>query len=332
MKVPLITEIQRFSLQDGPGLRTTLFVKGCPLHCPWCHNPETQSQKKELYYYPENCTKCGRCVDVCPTGASNIQINSNNEPYLNLDRNLCIGCMKCVDVCLSGAREEIGQDLSFDEIIKEALADRPFFKNSGGGISISGGEPLLFSEFTYQVAKKIKEEGVNVAVETSCFSKWEKIQPLLKFVDYFLVDIKTLDPAKHSQVVGCPLEPILENIKNLIESEANLRIHLPIISGFNDTIQDYKSYEFFLSDFAERLGGVDILPFHTFGQGKYDALGRGETYKYRNAKQISNKEVVKLARALKKLNINDVTIGGLVGMGMNKVMRKKCGDELVSIS
>jgi pyruvate formate lyase activating enzyme len=240
--------------------------------------------------------------------------------------------MKCVDACLSEAREEVGYQLTFEEIIKEALADQPFFKNSGGGVSISGGEPLFFPEFSFQLAKRLKEEGVNVAIETSCFCKWTKIEPFLHYVDHFLVDIKTLDPEKHSQIVGWPLDPILENIKNLIESKANLRIHLPIIPGFNDTRLDFKAYEKFLSNFAELLEGVDILPFHVFGQGKYDALGRGETYEYKDAEQITNKEVVPLAKALKELKIN-VSIGGLVGMGREQGTEKhKGGDEALPIS
>ncbi|MCD6576847.1 MAG: 4Fe-4S binding protein [Anaerolineaceae bacterium] len=133
MRTPLITEIQRYCLQDGPGIRTTLFFKGCPLHCPWCHNPETQSPKKELYYYSDRCTNCGRCVEVCPTGASTMHIEADNKAVLVLDRSKCIACMKCVDACLSGAREIVGQDLTIDTMMKEAVADRAFFKNSGGG-------------------------------------------------------------------------------------------------------------------------------------------------------------------------------------------------------
>lgn len=318
MKLPLITEIQRYCLQDGPGFRTTIFFKGCPLHCPWCHNPETQSPKKEFYYYSERCTNCGRCVDVCPTGASAMRTGADNKPVLALDRTNCIACMKCVDACLSGARAVVGQDLSIEAIMKEAAADRPFFKNSGGGVTISGGDPLFFPEFTLELAKRLKNEEIHVGVETSCFQKWEKTRQLLDYVDLFLVDIKSIDPEKHKGVIGWPLEPILENIRKLVESKAHVRIHLPIIPDFNDSVDDFEAYENFLSPIADRLVGVDILPYHVYGEAKYGFLGRHDTYKYRNVKGIPAKRLEPLIKALKRARIKDMSVGGLVGMGVDK--------------
>ena len=315
IRIPLITEIQRYSLQDGPGIRTTIFLKGCPLHCPWCHNPETQDPKREFYFYADKCTHCGRCVEVCPTGASSMEVGPDNEPVLKIDRTKCIRCMKCVDACLSGARSVVGREFTLDEIVKEAVSDRPFFKNSGGGVTISGGEPLAFPEFTLELAKRLKDEQVHVAMETSCFQKWEKIQPLLEFIDLFLVDIKSLDPDKHKKTIGCSLEPILENIERLIEADAYVRIHLPIIPGFNDSDDDFDAYIDFLSKFADRLVGVDILPYHVYGEGKYDFLGRGRDYEYKDVKEISSKKILPLAKGLKKAHIKSVTVGGLVGMG-----------------
>jgi len=323
LKVPLITEIQRFCLQDGPGFRTTIFLKGCPLHCPWCHNPETQSPKKEFYYYSDKCTNCGRCVDVCPTGASTMRTGADNKPVLELDRTKCIACMKCVDACLAGARSEVGQDMSIEAIVKEAVADRPFFKNSGGGVTISGGDPLFFPEFTLELAKRLKDERIHVAIETSCFQKWDKIRPLLDYVDLFLVDIKSLNPEKHKAVIGWPLEPILENIKKLVVSKANVRIHLPIIPDFNDSDDDFEAYGNFLSQFADRLVGVDILPYHVYGEGKYRFLARDDTYKYKDVKQIPGKYLMPLAKGLKRAHIKDLTVGGLVGMGGDKGTKSK---------
>lgn len=323
MRLPLITEIQRFCLQDGPGFRTTLFLKGCPLHCPWCHNPETQSPKKEFYYYSEKCTNCGRCVEVCPTGASTMRTGTDNKPVLHLDRSKCIACMKCVEACLSGARAVVGQDLSIETIMKEAVADRLFFKNSGGGVTISGGDPLFFPEFILELAKRLKEEKIHVGVETSCFQKWDKIRPLLAYVDLFLVDIKSLNPEKHQAVIGWPLEPILENIKNLVAAKANVRIHLPIIPDFNDSTDDFEAYENFLSPIADRLVGVDILPYHVYGEGKYGFLGLHDTYKYRDVKGIPAKRLEPLINALKQAHIADISVGGLVGMGDDKGTKRK---------
>jgi len=315
LKIPFITEIQRYCLQDGPGFRTTIFLKGCPLHCPWCHNPETQSPKKEFYYYSEKCSSCGHCVEVCSTGASTLRIEADNKAVLELDRSKCISCMKCVDNCFSGAREIVGQELTIDTIMKEAVADRPFFKNSGGGVTISGGDPLFFPEFTLELAKRLKNEKLHVGVETSCFQKWEKIQPLLPYVDLFLVDIKSLDPKKHKAVIGWPLEPILENIKALVESKAPVRIHLPIIPDFNDSMDDFKAYAKFLGPIADRLHGVDILPYHIYGEGKYGFLGRHDTYQYKDIKELPAERVKLLAKTLQQAHIKGLSVGGLVGMG-----------------
>ena len=319
-KIPLITEIQRFCLQDGPGIRTTIFMKGCPLHCPWCHNPETQKTKPEVYYYPDNCTLCGRCVEVCPEKASTIEMD-NNKPVLRIDRDKCIGCLKCVDACLSGARGRVGNRLTFQEILRESLSDQPFYKRSGGGVTLSGGDPLLFPQFSLALAKALKAKKIHVAMETSCFADWNIIQPLLGSIDLFLVDIKSLDPIKHRKVIGWPLEPILKNIKMLLAANANVRIHLPIIPEFNDAVADYQAFVNFLAPLAKELTGVDVLPFHVYGEGKYTFLGREQDYKYKDIPNKPPKEVAVLARTLAKAGIQQVSIGGLVGMGSEKGMK-----------
>jgi len=236
MLVPLITEIQRYSLQDGPGIRTTIFVKGCPLHCPWCHNPETINPKNEFYYYASKCTTCGRCAKVCSTRALVYVRLPNKTPSLTFYRNKCNSCMKCVDACLFGAREVVGKSLDIDSIVREAVADKMFYEHSGGGVTISGGEPLLYPEFTLKLARILKtKEKVHVAIETSCFTNWANIEPLLEFVDLFIVDIKSMDPEKYKYVIGGSLREILSNIERLINMNVPVRIHLPIIPGFNDT-------------------------------------------------------------------------------------------------
>ncbi len=314
MNLPLITEIQRFSLQDGPGIRTTVFTKGCPLKCPWCHNPETQSKKQEYYYYPDNCTDCGRCSEVCPTGASTMIMNQDGKAELQLNRELCDGCMKCVFECLSDARSTVGQELSFEEILKEALSDKPFYKNSGGGVTISGGDPLMHPDFTLELAKALKQEEVDVTIETSCFPKWKVVEPLLEFIDMFIVDLKSLNPQKHKEVIGWPLDPILDNIKMLIESGANVRIHLPIVPGFNDTDEDFQDYIKFLGAFADKLNGVDILNYHVYGEGKYTFLGREESYEYKGVEENPPEKILPLAKGLKQAGIQSVTVGGMVGV------------------
>ncbi|MDR3554491.1 MAG: glycyl-radical enzyme activating protein [Syntrophobacteraceae bacterium] len=318
--IPLITEIQRFCLQDGPGIRTTIFMKGCPLHCPWCHNPETQSRKREIYFYADKCTGCGRCAQVCTTGASRIVKNAGGQ-ICAVDRSKCLGCMKCVEVCLSEARGAVGREHSMEEIVKEAVADLPFFKQSGGGVTLSGGDPLLFPEFSLRLASRLKREGIHVGMETSCFAPWKVILPLLGAIDLFLVDIKSMDAEKHQSVVGFPLEPILKNIRALIMSEANVRLHLPIVPGFNNSSDDFQAYVEFLRPFSGRLTGVDILPYHVYGERKYEFLGRKETYRYKGIKEIPPRELVPFAKALAECGIIQVSIGGMVGMGTQRGLK-----------
>lgn len=313
---PLITEIQRFSVQDGPGIRTTIFLKGCPLKCPWCHNPETQNSAQEVYYHPARCVSCGRCAEVCPSGSCNLVKRDDGHLVMDFDRSNCQRCMRCVSVCLTDAREISGQEMSLDEVLREALSDQLFYRNSGGGVTISGGDPLLYPAFVQELAQRLKAEGVHVAIETSCFPKrWSDIEPLLSCVDLFIVDLKSLDAEKHNAVIGWPLDIIRRNIEKLIRCGAHVRIHLPIIPGFNDTQVDFDGYIEFLGKFSEKLDGVDILNYHCYGEGKYNALGRGDTYAYKGVDENSPNVLLPLAAGLKKAGITSVTIGGLVGIG-----------------
>ncbi|WP_231713993.1 glycyl-radical enzyme activating protein [Desulfosarcina ovata] len=321
--MPLVTEIQRFCLQDGPGIRTTLFMKGCPLHCPWCHNPETQNRKREIYYYANLCTGCGRCVEVCPQEACVLKTGPDETALIEIDRDKCIACTSCVDACLNGAREAVGQLLTMDEILHECLSDEPFYKRSGGGVTLSGGDPLFFPDFSLALSKQLKQKGIHVAMETSCFPDFKVIRPLIGTIDLFIVDIKTMDPVKHRQTIGWPLEPILENIGKLIENDANVRIHLPIIPGFNDTAEDCRAYVNFLTPYADRLTGVDLLPFHAYGEGKYDFLGRTETYQYKGVEDKPSDQIKIFARALSMAGIARVSVGGMVGMGTEKGEKPK---------
>ncbi len=312
IRMPLITEIQRFSLQDGPGIRTTIFVKGCPLHCPWCHNPETQSTQVELYFYPDRCVGCGRCAEVCPSGASRLITEKDQPPRLELDRAKCTGCLQCVQACLSGARARVGQAMSLEAIIQEALADQPFFRNSGGGVTLSGGDPLLFPDFALELARQLRPSGLHLAMETSLFANWRVIEPLLPYYDLFLVDLKTMDAAKHQDAVGWPLPAILANLERLLQSHHQVRIHLPIIPNFNDTPSDAQAYADYLGRLAGGLAGVDVLPYHCYGESKYRFLGR--SYQLSGAKDLRGRDVLPLATSLKAAGLASVTVGGLVGV------------------
>jgi len=217
----------------------------------------------------------------------------------------------------------VGQTLSVDEIMREAVADKAFFVNSGGGVTISGGEPLLFPEFSLELAKRLKSEDLHCAMETSCFAPWEKIEPLLEYVDLFLVDIKTLDTVKHKTIVGWPLQIILKNIETLTERHANSRIHLPIIPGFNNFPKDYHAIIEYLRKLSGKISGIDVLPYHCYAENKYTLLGRGgSAYQFQGVTDLPRSEVIPLVQGLRRAGTLNVTVGGLVGMGASQNQKK----------
>jgi pyruvate formate lyase activating enzyme len=313
---PLITNIQRYSLQDGPGIRTTVFLKGCPLRCPWCHNPETQTISPEINYYINKCTGCARCAAICSHGATYIEKGSENS-FLKFDRSKCIGCGKCIKVCLADAREIVGKKWLMEEIIKEAVADRLFFENSGGGVTISGGDPIYFPEFTLKLAKKLHQENIHVAIETAAFGKWNHFQKLMPYVSLFLIDIKTMDSAKYKQVIRGDLDVVLTNLEKLVEAGAKARVRLPIIPGFNNNQNDYQAYASYLGNLIDKIQAVDILPFHSYGEKKYELLGKTENYHYRDFNSSEGKEMKPLIDMLAKVGFipgTGITVGGLIGI------------------
>ena len=316
IREPLISNIQRYSLQDGPGFRTTIFLKGCPLRCPWCHNPDTHSIEAEICYYIEKCTGCGRCAEGCPTGATYTEVKGKGS-ILRYDRNKCSGCGKCAEACLSGARDIAGRKMPLKEIIREATADSMFFFNSGGGVTISGGEPMLFPDYTLELARLLKKEGLHVALETSAFGQWQHLERLLKYIDLFLIDIKTMDADKCKNVIKGDLKVILRNFEKLVEAGASVRARLPIIPGFNNSQSDYEAYTEYLSKFVEKIDAVDLLPFHSYGEKKYQLLGRMESYQFQNVHSLESKELKPFLIMLIEAGFvsgQSLTVGGLIGV------------------
>lgn len=307
---PFIYNVQRYSIQDGPGIRTTIFLKGCPFRCPWCHNPDSQNPNKELLFDKEKCTGCGACVEVCPTGAAYLQDN-----VVLLNRETCIACGKCIDVCPAGARQLCGKEMTMEQIIKEAKADEMFFASSDGGVTISGGDPLFFPEYTIELVRRIKDEMLHVAVETAASCSWSYLDELSQYVDLFLIDLKTMDDHKYREVIHASLPMVKRNLENLAAQGAFVRVRIPVIPGFNDSDDDYEAFSTYLATLKDKLDGVDILPFHSYALKKYKLLGKLDEYQYRDVESLQPENVIGLAQRLKKVGFSgansSLTIGGL---------------------
>ena len=263
----LVFNIQRFSVNDGPGIRTTVFLKGCPLHCLWCHNPESISPKKELIVREDRCIRCGDCMSLCKNGAI-----SRQEGEFVTSRELCKQCGDCVDLCYAEAREIVGKEMTVEEVMNEIEKDSLFFDESGGGVSFSGGEPLLQHEFLLGLLKACKHKGHHTVVDTTGFTTPAILERTVPFVDLFLYDLKTLDDKKHKEYTGVSNQTILENLRLLVRLHKEVIVRIPVIPGVNETSEDIQQ----IGSFIEALGGireVQLLPYHQTGVDKYRRLG-----------------------------------------------------------
>jgi pyruvate formate lyase activating enzyme len=266
----MVFDIQTYSLHDGPGIRTTVFLKGCPLSCIWCQNPESQHHQPEVMLYLERCTGCSQCVSACPNQA--IQIVDGKS---HTNRNLCRGCGKCADICPNEARTLAGRVLSAEEVFLELKKDDIFYKKSGGGITLSGGEPLAQVEFSAAILSLCKQAGLHTAIETSGIAGWDIFKTVLEYVDLILYDLKHMDSPSHQRYTGVPNDLILENVKR-IRKEYSIPIvaRIPIIPGYN---ADLKNIEATASFITSELGldtKVNILAYHRLGESKYSRLER----------------------------------------------------------
>lgn len=270
----VIFNIQRFSIHDGPGIRTAVFLKGCPLHCPWCSNPESQNGNIQITWDERKCIHCKKCISVCPTQALSSVIKDRREIIL-VDNEACIGCLKCTHECPEGAFSYEGKFKEVAEIIKEVMKDKVFYEESRGGITISGGEVLAQADFAIKLLEKAHENGLHTACETTCYTDFETFTRFIKNVDLLLCDIKHYDSVKHKDIVGVPLEEIQRNIKYAVDSGVEVIGRIPVIPGFNFSIEDANG----LSDTLISLGvcKINLLPFHQFGENKYKLLNK--TYK-----------------------------------------------------
>ena len=262
----MITDIQRFSLNDGPGIRTTVFLKGCNLHCAWCHNPETIRKKNELMVYPANCIGCGHCVPVCPSGARSIAAG-----VLQFDRSRCTACGACAAVCFPGALKMAGRSVSVAEVMGEILQDRAYYADSGGGVTLSGGELFCQAEFADALIDACREEKIPVAVETNLNWQFESVRPILDKLDIIMFDVKIFDSVEHKRWTGVENAELLDNARRLDTLDRPLIARTPLIPGATDSAENIRAIAGFLRNFRN-LRCYELLNFNPLGESKYRAL------------------------------------------------------------
>lgn len=295
-----IFNIQKFSIHDGPGIRTTIFFKGCPLKCKWCHNPEGIDLDFNITYDVDKCTLCGQCLNYCSTKALTKQYNK-----IITDFTRCNYCGNCAFYCINDAREIVGKDYTIDELVKESKKDIIFYEESGGGVTLSGGEPLLQIDGVLLLLKKLKQIGIHTAVDTSGYIPYSNIEKTINYTDLFLYDIKAIDDEKHKKYTGVSNKLILENLVKLSNANANINIRMPIIEGINASKDDIlKTLEFLKTI---NINKINILPYHDIAKHKYKKLN----LEYRDdiMKIPTNEKMNEIKNILEKYGY-DVRIGG----------------------
>lgn len=265
MQKGMVYNIQRLSTEDGPGVRTTVFLKGCPLRCLWCSNPESQKFTPQLMVFEDLCVGCGHCAEVCPEGAV---VQKGNK--FNRDMDKCTNCGACVPVCPSKARAMSGEEMSVDEVMHIVNKDELFYANSGGGVTFGGGEPLSSGEFLLELLQASHDAGLHVCLDTSGFCPPDFFEKVLGLTDMLLYDCKHMDPEKHMELTGVDNSRILANLRRALESDVDVHIRVPLMPGLNDSEENIAALAAFLRPYNHMY--VDLLPCHTFGRNKYTAL------------------------------------------------------------
>ena len=300
----LVFDVKRFAIHDGPGIRTTVFLKGCPLSCAWCHNPESQRREPELLVRSERCVACGTCVSACPNGAIARQ-SSRAKP--ETDRSRCTGCGACVTACIPRARTVVGQARSVDDLLAEIERDTLFYDQSGGGVTLSGGEPLAQQEFASELLRRCRSQRIHTAVDTCGFADEAALAAVAEETDLFLYDVKLLDDERHRRWTGASNEKILRNLERLARDGKRIWVRYPLVPGINDSERDLAEF----GRFVARCPGVEavqVLPYHAAGERKFDHLGR--RFSLGDVRQPDPEMVENAAAVVRAAAGIAVTIGG----------------------
>lgn len=310
-KQPLITHIQRYSVNDGPGIRTNVFMKGCPLHCAWCHNPECINLEVEIYWKRTLCQQCGLCFSACPEDAIYppipVEEALESDTYHKVDYNKCTKCMKCVEACPYEALSKVGNPLTIEQIIKEVERDAPFYRNSGGGMTVTGGEPTVHPEFVLGLLKEGKKRSLGTCLDTCGYCPWAILEEMLPYVDIVLYDLKHMDPKEHERMTGVSNEIILENLRRISLSGKDIYIRIPVIPEYNDSYEHIEEVIIFLKSLPNPVQRVDLLPFHNWCVEKYRWLKL--KWELEDSESIMPEELEPLKEVLEDNGIK-ATVGG----------------------
>lgn len=303
--MPMITSIQKYSIHDGDGIRTTVFFKGCPLKCVWCHNPETQNYTKQVMQDKERCAGCRTCEKICPQHA----IHMDEEGKAVTDTSLCEKCGKCTDFCLLNLREIVGKEYTIKELMKELMKDEMFYEESGGGVTLSGGEVMTCDmDYVEALVKELHRQGITVTIDTCGYAPFENFERILPYVNTFLYDIKGMDNELHKKYIGVDHDLILENLDRLSKAGARIYIRIPTVKEVNGNDSEMKAVIDYLIRHHIHVAQVNLLPYHNTGSGKYERLGKA--YEGEKLHAPSKEEMEHFVTLFKNAGFHNTKIGG----------------------
>lgn len=291
----IVFNIQRYSIDDGPGVRTTVFVKGCPLSCFWCSNPESQNPQLEVTYRYTSCKRCGTCVETCPLGIITLE-----EDGVHIDRKTCDRCGKCVEACVPEALRMSGEKMTVDEVFKVVKRDSDFYKVSGGGVTASGGEILMQADFIAELFKRCREEDIHTCADTSGFGTKDAMEKILTYSDLVFFDLKHMDPVEHEKQCGQSNNLILSNLALVVEKKVPILIRVPIIPGYNDSDENITAIAETVAKLTKEAS-VNILPYHGYGANKYRMIDM--EYRLDDVKSPSEEELDRVKKIIESYGL-----------------------------